>query len=77
MWLSDEWELTGADIDHVVAWVHEQADGRPASLWAVTGSGDDVTHIRLAGTDPTASDDTWPEWADADWPGRAHPHHDS
>ena len=67
-WHSDEWEITGADIDTVFAWVRDNADGRRASLWAVTRPGGEVTHIRLAGTDPTAADDTWPEWADADWP---------
>lgn len=68
-WLSDVWELFGADIDEVLAWVQQHSDGRRASLWAVARSGgNEVEHTRLAGTDPTATDDTWPSWARADWP---------
>lgn len=72
-WQSDEWELSGADIDEVVTWVCDHAAGRRASLWVVTRSGTDVTHSRLAGSDPTASEDTWPRWASATWPDPPRP----
>ena len=76
-WRSDEWEISGADIDEALTWVLAHAAGRRASLWAVTRPGGEATHVRLAGTDPTAPDDTWPAWADAAWPrpsgNRPHP----
>lgn len=72
-WQSDEWEISGADIDEVLTWVRDHAGGRRASLWVVTRSGTDVTHTRLAGSDPTGSEDTWPTWASAEWPDRLAP----
>lgn len=60
---SDEWELTEADLDEVLAWIDENARGRTHSLWVVLDRGSDVEHIRLRGIDPAASPECWPPWA--------------
>ncbi|HEY0238676.1 MAG TPA: hypothetical protein VGC37_08525 [Friedmanniella sp.] len=59
----DEWELTGADLDEVLAWVRASSRGRSHSLWAVVRIGDDTQLVRLRGIDPPAALDTWPSWA--------------
>jgi hypothetical protein len=59
----EEWQLTGADVDEVLAWADEHADGRTMSIWVVRSDADGVGLIRLAGVDPTADPSTWPSWA--------------
>lgn len=59
----DEWELTDADLDEVLAWVRQNANGRTHSLWVVLYREPEVELVRLRGIDPTASADTWPAWA--------------
>src|SRR5689334_21352421 len=62
-WRSDEWELTEADVDEVLAWADAHADGRAMSAWVVHRDADGVGLIRLAGIDPTADPGVWPSWA--------------
>jgi hypothetical protein len=62
-WRSEEWELTEADIDEVLAWAGSHAAGRTVSIWVVHRDADGVGHIRLAGIDPTADRGVWPSWA--------------
>jgi hypothetical protein len=59
----DEWELTEADVDEVLAWADAQAGGRTMSIWVVHRDDDGVGLIRLAGLDPTAAPRVWPSWA--------------
>ena len=59
----DEWELTEADLDEVLAWVQANSNGRPHSLWVVVRSDQRVEPIRLRGIDPPADPSTWPAWA--------------
>jgi hypothetical protein len=58
-----EWELTEADLDEVLAWVRQHADGRTHSLWVVLRRDAGVELVRLRGIDPPAPADTWPAWA--------------
>jgi hypothetical protein len=59
----DEWELTGADIDEVLDWVHANSRGRPHILWVVVRDSENLQLVRLRGIDPPADADTWPSWA--------------
>ena len=59
----DEWELTEADLDEVLAWVAQNSRGRTHSLWVVRRHGPGRELIRLRGIDPPAPADTWPAWA--------------
>ena len=62
-WQSDEWELTEADIDEVLAWAGSHAAGRTMSIWVVHRDADGLGLIRLAGIDPVADREVWPSWA--------------
>ena len=59
----EEWQLTEADIDEVLAWADANADGRCMSVWVVQGDTEGVSLIRLAGVDPPADSSVWPSWA--------------
>jgi hypothetical protein len=39
-WLVDDWELTHGDLDEVIAWAEEQAQGHPYELFVRAGSPD-------------------------------------
>lgn len=39
-WLVDDWELTEADLDEVIAWAQEHAQGYPYELFVRAGSPD-------------------------------------
>jgi len=60
---ADEWELTEADLDEVLAWIHQHSAQRPHSLWATFRTADDVVCVRLRGIDPPAPPAVWPRWA--------------
>jgi hypothetical protein len=53
-WSSDEWEIDDADIDAVLRWTDQQADGRVFTLYAIVTDHDGVGLIRLLGHDPTS-----------------------
>jgi hypothetical protein len=51
---SDEYEVTGADVDEVIAWAEKQAGQRTYVLYVcVPANG--LGLVRLAGADPNAS----------------------
>jgi hypothetical protein len=54
MWRSDEWRLTGADVDQVLEWAHATAAGRQFVVYVevTRGSVDGLGLVRLLGTDP-------------------------
>lgn len=54
-WVSDEWELSGADVTDVLGWAEKHAVGRSFSVYVVLSRGDGLGSIRIAGIDPTAS----------------------
>ena len=60
---SDEWELSEADIDEVLAWADAHADGRTMTVWVVHRDSEGVGLIRLAGIEPPAAPENWPSWA--------------
>lgn len=64
---SEEWELSGTDVDEVLDWVRLHGQGRPHSLWvsvpSTSGDAQGVHLIRLRGIDPPAPAESWPEWA--------------
>ena len=60
---SDQWELSEADLDEVLAWINQTAEGRTHSLWVVRHEDSGLELIRLRGIDPPAAPDTWPAWA--------------
>lgn len=64
-WESEEWQLTEADVDEVLAWAGSRAAGRTMSIWVVHQDADGIGLIRLAGIDPTADRGVWPSWASA------------
>lgn len=39
-WLVDDWELTGGDLDEVIAWAEDRARGYPYELFVRAGSPD-------------------------------------
>jgi hypothetical protein len=59
----EEWEISEADVDEVLAWTDDRTGDGSASVWVVQHRADRVGHIRLRGVDPTAPADTWPRWA--------------
>jgi hypothetical protein len=67
MMTSDEYEITGSDVHEVIRWADDHASGRTYSLWACvpeqTEEGLGLNLVRLAGWDPTASDDRRPAHA--------------
>jgi len=60
---SEEWELTGTDLDEVLEWIPSRSRGRSHSLWAVVRSPGDVCLVRLRGIDLDTERGTWPSWA--------------
>lgn len=50
---SDEYEVTGADVDEVIAWAEDQRGSRTYVLYVCVAS-DGLGLLRLAGTDPNA-----------------------
>ena len=59
----EEWELVETDLDEVLIWINQHADGRTHSLWVVLQRGSGVELVRLRGIDPPAASATWPAWA--------------
>src|SRR5688572_22126988 len=56
MWWSDEYEITGADIDEVLAWTHASAGPHGLfTLWVVSRHGGELGLIRLLGFEPTTT----------------------
>lgn len=53
-WASDEWEITGADVDEVLTWARENADGRRFIVYVRVDHGDGLGLVRLLGSDPNA-----------------------
>lgn len=50
---SDEWQITGGDLDEVQTWAAKKAEGRDYSLWAVVPPGARESEvILLRGMDP-------------------------
>lgn len=50
--ISDEWELAGADVDEVLRWAAEHADGRNYVVYAsILDSTDGPGLVRLLGAD--------------------------
>lgn len=62
-WRSEEWELSQADVDEVLAWASARAGGRSMSVWVAHRDSDGLGLIRLAGIDATAAPEAWPDWA--------------
>lgn len=62
---SEQWEISGADVDEVQLWTQLHADGRTHSLWVVIpdGAGTGTTSIRLRGVDAHSADDPEPSWS--------------
>jgi hypothetical protein len=54
MWSSDEWELTGADVESALAWARADEAGRQFVLYAVVRDSAGLGMIRLLGDDPLA-----------------------
>lgn len=50
---SDEWELTGCDVEEALQWAQDSAGGRRFTLYAVAVDAKDVGLLRLLGVDPT------------------------
>jgi hypothetical protein len=63
----DEYEVTGADVPEVLRWANDHTDGRTYSLWACAPDHSQepvgLLLIRLAGWDPTVSDEQRPNHA--------------
>jgi hypothetical protein len=58
---SEEFELRGAaDVHEVLSWAEQRAEGRLVTIYAVRDGADGRGLIRLAGVDPTASDNPAP-----------------
>jgi hypothetical protein len=56
-WASDEREIEDADVDEVLSWARNNAEGRRFVLYARVGGqhpGDEPGLVRLLGTDPSA-----------------------
>lgn len=52
---SDEWELTGCDVEAALQWARDGSDGRTFTLYATVLAPGELGLIRLSGTDPTRS----------------------
>lgn len=48
---SDEWELVDCDVDEVLRWAHDTADGRTFVLYCVVTEPGEVGLVRLLGAD--------------------------
>jgi len=55
---SDEWLLTGTDIDEVLQWARTRADGRDFEVLALRPEPMGYAAVRLLRSDPCASDDS-------------------
>jgi hypothetical protein len=62
---SDEYEVTGADVQEVLHWADSNGRGRTYSLWVciTAQNGEGVKLVRLAGWDPPAGDLNRPQHA--------------
>lgn len=49
---SDEWELTGCDVDEALEWVGNEAHGRRHVMYVVAVTAEGLGLLRLAGSDP-------------------------
>lgn len=49
---ADEYQLTDADVDEVLSWAQERADGRVYVVYVVRDERGSLGLIRLAGRDP-------------------------
>jgi hypothetical protein len=56
MWVSDEWELTGADVTGALRWANDNADSRRFVLYARIDTAQGPGLIHLLGIDPTRPD---------------------
>jgi len=54
-WASREFEIGGADVNEVLAWIREQPDGETFTLYAIVDHNAGRGLVRLAGIDPTRS----------------------
>lgn len=60
-YVSEEFQLQGAaDVGEVLGWAEERAEGRVVTVYALLDIGAGRGLIRLAGVDPTASEDWQP-----------------
>ena len=50
----DSHYVSEADVDEVIAWAHEHANGRGIAIYITAMRDDEPGLIRLLGTDPTA-----------------------
>lgn len=56
-WHSEEFEITSADVDDVLAWAKETSGRRRTFvLYVVAKCGREMGLVRLAGTDPTGEE---------------------
>lgn len=53
--LSDEYEVTGADVEDVIAWAHTQLGKRTFVLYVAVAEPDGLGLVRLLGHDPHAN----------------------
>ena len=58
---SYEWRVTEADVSEILAWAHENADGRRITMWVEHTENDQLGMIRLEGWEPTTSKPA-PDW---------------
>jgi hypothetical protein len=77
-WLESWVTIQEADVDEVLEWVRENAEGRHFTVWArsiVQQVDGRLTafSIRLVGTEPTAGDSEYPRWARRHTPEQGPP----
>jgi hypothetical protein len=59
MWVSDEYEVTGADILEVISWAYRHAGAHLSFVvYVLVPSDDGPGLVRIHGTDPTSADAT-------------------
>ena len=64
-WASDEWRLNDADIEEVLAWATQHANGRYLTIWVELEVAGQTGLVRLSGWEPVRRDAP-PEWV-APW----------
>jgi hypothetical protein len=52
-WLSEEWEISGTDVDEILDWASRDTKHREYSLYACCTCNGELGLIRLLGRDPT------------------------
>jgi hypothetical protein len=63
-WASEEWRLTGADIEQVLEWSKAQAAGRYVAIWVEAIDNGQLGMIRLRGWEPTRDHEIPLDWVD-------------